>query len=88
MKIKSGLISHKIDAQYVTVASGDAGDVFNGMIRSNCTAIEILKMLEQDTSEAEIVSHLYERYDAPQEKIAADVHQIITKLRVAGLLDE
>lgn len=88
MKIKSGLISHQIDGQYVTVASGEAGDVFHGMIRSNAAALDILKMLEQDTTEECVVDQLYARFDAPREVIAQDVQGIIEKLREAGLLDE
>lgn len=88
MKIKSGLISHQIDTQYITVASGDAGEVFNGMIRSNGIVVDILKMLECETSEEKIVEQLYAQYDAPQEVIAKDVHQIIERIRKAGLLDE
>lgn len=88
MKIKSGLISHEIDGQYVTVASGEAGKIFNGMLRSNEVAAEILEMLEHETSEKEIVEKLYVKYDAPREVIAEDVHQILEKIRMAGLLDE
>lgn len=88
MKIKSGLISHKVDDQYITVASGDAAEVFSGMLRSNSVAAAILKMLESETSEEEITDQLYARYDAPRETIAADVHQVIMQIRKAGLLDE
>lgn len=88
MKIKSGLISHQIDEQYVTVASGEAGDIFNGMIRSNGTALTILKLLEQDTTEEKIVDQLLSQYDVSREVLSADVHQIIEKIRAAGLLDE
>lgn len=88
MKIKSGLISHQVGEQYVTVASGDAGEAFSGMLRSNSVANDILKMLECETSEEEITEQLYARYDAPREKISADVHQIIMQIREAGLLDE
>lgn len=88
MKVKAGLISHKIGEQYVTVASGDAGNAFNGMMRSNDTAAQILQMLEHEISEEQIVDQLYAQYDAPREAIAADVHQIIEQIRSAGLLDE
>ncbi len=88
MKIKSGLISHKVDDQYITVASGDAAEVFSGMLRSNSVAAAILNMLESETSEEEITEQLYSRYDAPRETIAADVHQVIMQIRKAGLLDE
>ena len=88
MKIKSGLISHKVDDQYITVASGDAAEVFSGMLRSNSVAAAILNMLESETSEEEITEQLYARYDASRETIAADVHQVIMQIRKAGLLDE
>lgn len=88
MKIKAGLISHKIGEQYVTAASGEAENVFNGMLRSNDTATQILQMLEHEISEEQIVDQLYAQYDAPREAIAADVHQIIEQIRLTGLLDE
>lgn len=87
MKIKTGLLSHKIGDQYVTVASGEAGDAFHGMLRSNETMMELLQMLEQDTTEDALVDGLYAQYDAPREAIAADVHRILGQLRAAGLLD-
>lgn len=88
MKIKSGLISHQVGGQYVTVASGESGEAFHGMLRSNKIVVDILSMLEQEISEEELVDRLYDRYDAKKEQISADVHQIITKIREAGLLDE
>lgn len=87
MKIKSGLLSHKVGEQYVIVASGEAGEVFNGMLRGNATTMEILKLLEQETTQNQIVEQLYARYDVPREKLEADVCQVIEKLKTAGLLD-
>lgn len=88
MKIKEGLISHKIGEQYVTVTSGEAGEVFNGMLRSNSTACDILKLLEKEISETELVDALYLQYNAPREEIAKDVHAVIEQIRAIGLLDE
>ena len=65
MKIKAGLLSHKVGDQYVTVASGEAGDVFCGMLRSNETVMELLRMLEQETTEEQLVDGLFAKYDAP-----------------------
>ena len=59
MKIKVGLLSHKVGDQYVTVASGEAGDVFCGMLRSNETVMELLRMLEQETTEEQLVDGLF-----------------------------
>ena len=88
MKIKSGLISHQVGEQYVTVTSGESGEAFNGILRSNKIVVDILSMLEQEISEEELVDQLYDRYDARREQISSDVHQIIAKIREVGLLDE
>ena len=88
MRLKEGLLSHKIGDEYVTVAAGKAGEVFNGMLRSNQTASDILKMLETDTKEERIVDALFQQYSAAREEIAEDVHRIIVQLKAAGLLDE
>lgn len=88
MKIKKGLISHKVGEQYVIVASDEAGESFNGMIRSNSAAVEILKLLETDRTEAELVDMLYEKYDASRNVIAEDVHKLIEQIKTVGLLDE
>lgn len=88
MKIKSGLISHQVGEQYVTVTSEESGEAFNGILRSNKIVVDILSMLEQEISEEELVDQLYDRYDAKREQISSDVHQIIAKIREVGLLDE
>lgn len=87
MKIKSGLLSHKVGEEYVIVASGEAGSAFHGMMRGNAT-MEILKLLEQDTTQEQIVEQLFARYDVPREALERDVCQTIEKIREAGLLDE
>lgn len=88
MKIKSGLLSHKVGEEYVIVASGEAGSAFHGMMRGNATTMEILKLLEQDTTQEQIVEQLFARYDVPREALERDVCQTIEKIREAGLLDE
>lgn len=88
MKIKSGLISHQVGEQYVTVTSEESGKAFNGILRSNKIVVDILSMLEQEISEEELVDQLYDRYDARREQISSDVHKIIAKIREVGLLDE
>ena len=58
------------------------------MIRSNATGVEILKLLDNDCTEAEIVDALFDRFDAPREVIARDVAKTLGQLRATGLLDE
>lgn len=88
MKIKAGLISRQMDNEYITVTAGLAGEAFKGMIRSNAMVLEIIKLLENECHENEIVDCLFARYDAPYETIAQDVHRIIEQFRDIGLLDE
>lgn len=88
MKLKSGLISHKMNNEFVTVAAGEAGEIFNGMIRSNAMAMEIMKILENECSEKDVADAIFARYDAPYDVITRDVHHIIEQIKVAGLLDE
>lgn len=88
MKLKEGLILHDTGGEHMVVATGEAGNNFNGLIRNNDTAHFIYRQLLGETTEEKIVDAMLEKYDAPREVIAADVHRIITQIREAGLLDE
>ncbi len=78
MKLRSEFITHSDGDNQIII---DVSSRFNGIIRSNKTAAEIVEMLKNDTTEAEITKKMLEKYDAPEEVIAADVNKIIEKLR-------
>lgn len=90
IKLKDSFITHETEGEHITVATGMAA--FNGLIRSNGTAGFIIEALKTaaggGTTEEEIVDKMLAKYDAPREVIAADVAQIISKLRKIGALDE
>ncbi len=88
MKLKKGFILHDVAGEHMAVATGKAAKSFNGIIRNNDTANFIYKMLLNDTAEDEIVEKMLKEYDAPKHQIAADVHEIIEKLRELDLLEE
>lgn len=88
MKLKDGFLLQNVGGEHMAVASGKAAKVFNGLIRNNGTADFIYHQLMQDTTEEQIVDAMVEKYDAPREVIAKDVHNIIAELRKNGFLDE
>lgn len=88
MKLKKGVFLHQTGSEYMGVTQGKVTKNFNGLIRNNKTANDIYTLLQKETTEEKIVAAMSEKYDAPKEKIAKDVHKIIGEIRRAGLLDE
>ena len=87
MKLKEGFILQQVGDEYMAVATGEAAKDFNGLVRSNKTANDILRLLMTDTTEEKVIDAMLERYDAPREVIAEDVHRTILRLREAGFID-
>lgn len=88
MKLKEGFMTHESDGEFMVVATGEAADVFNGLIRNNKTADFIYTQLMSDTTVEDIVEKMAEKYDAPKEQIKKDIEALVSKLRKAGFLDE
>ena len=65
-----------------------AGGSFNGMVRSNKTAGEIIDMLATPTTREAIVEAMLEKYDAPREVIERDVDKVISALSEIGAIDD
>ncbi len=86
MKLNDKYLIQEIDGTQVMVATGDTG--FNGIVRSNQTAAEIINHFKEDTTRDEVLDKMCAKYDAPREEIAADVDMVIEKLRRIGALDE
>ena len=88
MKLKKGMITEEANGEFVAVATGEASKSFNGLIRNNATADFIFRQLEMDKTESQIVDAMLEKYDVSKEIAERDVHNVIEKLRNAGILDE
>ncbi len=86
MKLNENFLTQEIDDTQVMVSSG-ASD-FNGIIRSNKTAAEIVNYFQEETTRDEVVDKMCAKYDAPRDVIAEDVDMVIEKLRKVGALDE
>lgn len=85
MKLKDGFITHETDGEQIMVSTGNVK--FSGLVRSNRTAAFIVDCLKSETSEAEIIEKMAEKYDAPKEIITADVKKILDTLRSIGAID-
>lgn len=86
MKLKSSFITQVIDGTQFLVPIG--GEDFSGIVRSNETAAFIVNCLKQDTTPEAIVDALANEYDGPREVMAADVAEVLTKLRSINALEE
>ena len=86
MKLREGFMTHTAAGTQYLVPVGSTK--FSGLVRSNATAAMIVDALAQDTTPEAITELLLARYDAPRERIAADVARILDTLRQIGALDE
>lgn len=86
MKLNQNFVKHTIDGQTVVVPT--AGADFHGLVQGNKTVEVILNCLESDTTEEAIADELFNRFDGDKEVMRADVHDVITKLREIGAIDD
>lgn len=86
MKLKNEYITHDTGTESLLVPTGRAS--FSGLVKGNKTLGVILALLKTETTEAEIMSALKSRYDAPEGAIERDVAKALSELRKIGALDE
>ena len=76
--------------QIVAIPVGDkvAESGKHMVIQLNEEAMRILEILQEETTEQEVVAQLLSEYDSTEEEIAPLVHVFIDELRQNGLLEE
>lgn len=85
MKLKSNFITHTSGNEQLMISAG--GD-FNGMVRSNSTAAEIIDMLKNEITREQIIAAMLEKYEVEESVLSADVDKVIDALRGIGAIDE
>ena len=85
MKLKDEFIIQNIGDTQVMVSM--SGSDFNGVVKSNKTAAQIINMLIKGTTRDEIISAMLEQYDAPRDLISSDVDKVISQLRGIGAIE-
>lgn len=76
----------QVEGQNFAVPMEESKDGFNGMVKLSKTAAAIFEYLQEDTTEEAIVDRMCQRFDAPRDVLAADVHGVVTRLQEKGLL--
>ncbi len=87
MKLKKEIVLGNIDGNDFAVATGKLSKKVHGLMNNNKTAAYIFELLKKEQTEDSIVDAMCEKYDAPREVIAEDVHELIKKLDELGILD-
>lgn len=88
MRLKSGFVLSKAGADYVAVATGEAGKDFHGLVRNNETAAFLLEQLKQEKTEEELVQSLFDTYEVTEEQAREDVKKFVETIEKAGMLAE
>lgn len=86
MKLKEGFITHVSNDEHIMVSAGTTA--FNGVVRSNKSAGDIIELLKSETNKENIVTELLNKYDAPADLISKDVENVLLQLRKIGAIDE
>lgn len=84
MKLNNEFISHEEGNETFVIPSGKAN--FSGVVRGNKTFGNVVELLQNDITEAEIVRIMLEKYDASQDVIERDVKKVIENLREIGAI--
>lgn len=74
MKAKYEFVIEQIDDRFVAVPVGDKADDVSVILNLNESAVDILRLLDVDRTEEQIVEELLKEYDVPREILAQRVH--------------
>ena len=85
MKLKKEYIVHSAGGESFLVPTGGAD--FSGIVKGNETFGAVLDLLKEETTEAELITSMKSRFDAPEGAIERDVQKVINELRKIGALD-
>ena len=88
MKTNENVIYRCVADEHILIPVGESAQSNNGLFVLNEVSAEVWKLLVEGKSEAEIVAHIAENYDAELAVIEADVKAVIEKFAEAGLVTE
>ncbi len=86
MKSKYILEKMELDGEIVAVPVGENASELHAVLNLNEEAMRILELLQQETTEDEIMDTLLKEYTGDPEEIRAYVRQFLKKLEEEGLL--
>ena len=86
MKLNRNFIVYETDGKQILVSNGKTS--FSGIVRNNKSAAFLIKCLQEETTEEEIIEKMKEHFDGPDEVMRKDVRRVLDSLREIGALDE
>ena len=86
MKSKYILEKMELDGEIVAVPVGENASELHAVLNLNGEAMRILELLQQETTEDEIMDTLLKEYTGDPEEIRAYVRQFLKTLEEEGLL--
>lgn len=87
MKAKYSFEIMDLDDGLVAVPVSDGADQFHGVLKVNESAVAILKLLEQDTTEEAIVNALMKEYEGDKATIGEFVQEFVETLKTEGVVE-
>ena len=88
MKLKYRYNIQVFDDQYMALALSKEEEVRTTLLHLNKTGKTIMELMQDETTEEEIVKHFLANYEGDENKIRSGVHDFIMKLKEQGLVLE
>jgi len=85
MKLKDDFIVYNSGNEQMLISVGGA---FNGMIKLNSSAGDIVELLKNDIEYQDIIEAMFNKYDADRTVIENDVSNVMSQLKQIGALSE
>ena len=87
MKAKFSFEIINLDDSIVAVPVGGDGQQFDGVLKVNEIASAILKLLEKETTEEQIIENIMHEYDGNADEIRKHVHDFLEYLNTEGVIE-
>ena len=87
MKLKYRFEIVEVGDDITAVPVGDGADAMHGVLQLNDAAADIMRLLENDTTEPAIVDAIYEMYDVEKQELTGQVHDFIETLKKDGIIE-
>lgn len=88
MRLSEDFVTYDASEEEILLVSVGDEEGFKGLAKTNETAAIVVEMLKGETTEEAIIDRIDSEYNAPKEVIAADVRELLAKLREIGAIVE
>lgn len=88
MKRNPDFVVTDVAGSHILVPVGKAAVNFNSIISLNEMGLTVWDMLENETSEEEVLQKILAEYEVTEDRARADVERFIGKLRESGCIED